>query len=59
MACAEEVMASEAAYRAALGRVETAALESGELLLEGDGVELRFRPLSPRPSASSPTPRGS
>jgi heat shock protein HslJ len=49
MACAEEVMASEAAYRATLGRVETAALESGELFLEGDGVELRFRPLSPPP----------
>ncbi|MDQ3690642.1 MAG: META domain-containing protein [Chloroflexota bacterium] len=49
MACAEEVMASETAYLAALGRVTAAALESDELLLEGDGVELRFRPLASPP----------
>ncbi len=49
MACAEEVMASETAYLAALGRVTTATLESDELFLEGDGVELRFRPLASPP----------
>lgn len=49
MACAEEVMVSETAYLAALERVTTAALESDELLLAGDGVELRFRPLASPP----------
>lgn len=42
-------MASEATYSAALRRVTTAARESDELVLAGDGVELRFRPLASPP----------
>ncbi len=50
MGCAEEVAASEAAYLAALGRLETATLESDVLILAGGGVELRFRRLPPAPT---------
>lgn len=49
------VAASEAAYFAALHRVETSRRESGELVLSGNGVELRFRPLPP-PATPSPAP---
>lgn len=42
MACEEILMASEAAYLAAVGVVETAARTGDNLVLTGPGVELRY-----------------
>jgi heat shock protein HslJ len=42
MACDEPIMASEAAYHAALGKVRAASLDSDTLTLSGPGVELVF-----------------
>ena len=42
MACEPEIMAAETAYVAALGAVTRIARNGDELLLTGDGVELRF-----------------
>ena len=49
MACAPEVMAAEDADLAALAAVESAALDGPDLVLAGDGVELRFTPVAPVP----------
>ena len=45
MGCDPDVMAAETAFVAALGRVTTAAVEGGDLLLTGDAVRLRFGPV--------------
>ncbi len=42
MGCEEEVMASEAAYTQALGRVESASHTGERLVLSGGGAELHF-----------------
>ena len=42
MACQEDLMASEAAYLAALPRVTTVALSGNSLVLSGPQVELRY-----------------
>lgn len=42
MACNPEDMAVESLYTAALPEVETVALEGGELVMSGPGIELRF-----------------
>lgn len=51
MACAEPVMASEAAYVDALADVTTAARDGGRLVLSGAGVELELTLLPPIPTA--------
>jgi heat shock protein HslJ len=51
MACQEPVMAAEAAYLAALGRIVGAALDGDRLVLTGPGVELDFERLAPPPIA--------
>ena len=51
MGCAPDVMAAEAACLAALGAVGTAVVDGEDLLLTGDGVELRFAPVVPVPEA--------
>jgi heat shock protein HslJ len=51
MACAEPVMASEAAYLKALGAVSGARMDDTVLVLLGPGVELRYDPLEPPPTA--------
>lgn len=51
MGCEEPVMAIESAYLAALGRVRQAARDGDALILAGDGVELRFEPIPPIPTA--------
>ncbi len=45
MGCEPDVMAAEVAYLTALGAVDTMARDGEDLLLTGDGVELRFRPV--------------
>ncbi|RBY80144.1 hypothetical protein DQ239_03395 [Blastococcus sp. TF02-09] len=45
MGCPPELMAAESAYLTALAAIDTAALDGEELVLTGDGVELRFGPL--------------
>lgn len=52
MACAEPVMASEAAYWAAFGAVERVALEDERLMLSGNGVQLQFARVPPVADAS-------
>jgi heat shock protein HslJ len=47
MACQEDLMASEAAYLAALPRVTTAARNGNSLVLSGPEVELRYMPVAP------------
>jgi heat shock protein HslJ len=47
MACQENLMASEAAYLAALPRVTTATLSGNSLVLSGPNVELRYTRVSP------------
>ena len=42
MACLPDVMDSETAFHAALGRVDEVAPTENELVLAGEGVELRF-----------------
>ena len=50
MACVDEdVMAAETAYWRALDAVDAAAVEDGELLLTGEGAELRFRQVTEAP----------
>lgn len=44
MGCEPDVMAAESAYLSALAVVDTAAVDGGELVLTGGGVELRFGP---------------
>jgi heat shock protein HslJ len=52
MACAEPVMALEAAYLSALAKVESAHVDGSQLVLTGSpGVELRFDRLQPPPAA--------
>jgi heat shock protein HslJ len=52
MACVDAgVMESEAAYTAALSRVEAIGGDDDQLVLSGSGVELRFDRLSPPPTA--------
>jgi heat shock protein HslJ len=50
MACAPAVMRAEAAYAAALDRVDTARVEGDRLVLRGDGAELTFEPVPPVPA---------
>jgi len=47
MACDEDRMAEEAAYSAALDRVDTITLDGDRLVLAGSGVELRFTVVPP------------
>jgi heat shock protein HslJ len=47
MACQEDLMASEAAYLAALPRVTTVALNGNSLVLSGPQVELRYARVAP------------
>jgi heat shock protein HslJ len=49
MGCAPEVMAAERTYLDALGAVDTAAVEDGELRLRGQDAELRFHRPPPAP----------
>jgi heat shock protein HslJ len=49
MGCEPEVMAAERVYLDSLATVDTAGVENGELLLRGQGVELRFRRPAPEP----------
>jgi heat shock protein HslJ len=49
MGCEPDVMAAESAYLAALGAVDSAVADGEDLLLTGDGVELRFTPVAPVP----------
>jgi heat shock protein HslJ len=51
MGCEEPVMASEAAYTAALDRVQAIGGDGEELVLRGPGVELRFEALPEPPTA--------
>jgi len=51
MGSAPEVMAAESAYLAALGDVRTVAVRGDELVLTGDGVELRFTRVAPVPDS--------
>lgn len=51
MGCEEPVMAAEAAYMAALGRVEDLRLEGEDLVLEGPETRLRFGRLPEPPTA--------
>jgi heat shock protein HslJ len=51
MACEPEIMAAETAYVTALAAVTTAARDGDDLLLTGDDVELRFRPVAPAPTS--------
>lgn len=52
MACAEPIMASEAAYHAALAKVRSAARDGDSLTLSGPGVELVFGAVAPAPTAA-------
>jgi heat shock protein HslJ len=52
MACDEPIMASEAAYHAALGKVRAASLDGDTLTLSGPGVELVYERLAPPPTAA-------
>ena len=57
MACEPGVMTLERAYLAGLAAVREAAVEDDQLVLTGDGVELRFDPVEPvEPSALVGTP---
>lgn len=51
MACAEPIMASEAAYHAALAGVRAASRDGDTLTLTGPGVELVFGKVAPPPTA--------
>ena len=51
MGCPPEVMAAESAYLAALGGVATVAVRGDDLVLTGDGVELRFSRVAPVPDS--------
>ncbi len=51
MACQEDLMASEAAYLAALPRVTTAVRNGDSLVLTGPQVELRYARVAPVPNA--------
>lgn len=50
MGCAPDLMAAEQAYLGALRVVDTAAVENGELLLRGQGAELRFQQMPEEPT---------
>ena len=52
MACQEDLMASEAAYLAALPRVTTAARNGNSLVLTGPQVELRYARVAPVANAA-------
>ena len=52
MACAEPVMALEAAYLSALAKIESAHMDGPVMVLTAPGVELRFERLQPPPTAS-------
>lgn len=52
MACQENLMASEAAYLAALPRVTTATLSGNGLVLSGPDVELRYTSVAPVANAA-------
>ena len=51
MGCEADIMASESAYTAALSAVSEIGRDADELVLVGPGVELRFVPLPPSPTA--------
>jgi len=52
MACAEPVMALEAAYLSALAKIESAHMDGPVMVLTAPGVELRFERLQPPPTAN-------
>ena len=51
MGCPPEAMAAESAYLSALAGVRTATVRGEELVLIGDGVELRFSRVAPVPDS--------
>jgi heat shock protein HslJ len=51
MGCDPAVMAAETAYVTALAMVRTFALDGDDLVLSGEDVELRFRPIPPVPTS--------
>ncbi len=51
MGCDEPVMASELAYMQALAQVTAARMDGEQLVLLGEGVELRFERIDPPPTA--------
>ncbi|MDK3256233.1 META domain-containing protein [Blastococcus capsensis] len=58
MACAPELMSAETAYLAAIDAADDGLqVEAGVLVLTGDGVLLRFRPLPPVPVSDLITTR--
>jgi heat shock protein HslJ len=50
--CPMEVMAADSAYLGALAAVEEMGVEGEELVLTGDGVELRFEPVPAVPDST-------
>jgi heat shock protein HslJ len=50
MLCEDAVMVVEGSFTQAMAQVRTAAREGDDLVLRGDGVELRFTPLAPPPT---------
>ena len=52
MACAEPVMALEAAYLSALAKIESAHMDGQVMVLTAPGIELRFERLQPPPTAN-------
>ncbi len=51
MGCEPDVMTAESAFLAALADVDGVAADGDDLLLTGDGVELRFSPAAPVPDS--------
>ena len=51
MGCADPAMAAESAYMGALSRVRLIEREGEDLVVQGDGVDLRFAALEPPPTA--------
>jgi heat shock protein HslJ len=51
MGCEPAVMAAETGYLRALAAADTVTLDGTDLLLTGDGVELRYRPVPPVPTS--------
>lgn len=51
MGCEPAIMDAETRYLGALGAVDTVAVDGEDLLLTGETVELRFRPVPPVPTS--------
>jgi hypothetical protein len=52
MGCEPDVMAAESTYLATLASVDTAVRDGADLLLTGEGVELRFGPVAVVPDSA-------